>query len=372
MKIEQFLMERMQSTWENRVEYNLSESGVHPMHVGELLREAPEAAEELMKQELGYAQSNGTIQLRQAIANLYPGATPDHILVTNGTSEANFLSTWTLIDPDDEMLFMLPNYMQIWGLSRGFRGTVRPYHLREETNWKIDFAELERVVSRKTKLIAACNPNNPTGAILGEDEMDQLVAIARDKDAWLLVDEVYLGAEREVERTSSFWGRYEKVIITNGLSKAYGLPGLRIGWIAAPPDLIARFWSYHDYTTIGPAMLSDSLARLALVPEIREKILARTRKILQTNYPVLAEWIENHGDLFSLVEPKAGAIAYFRYKLPINSTQLVEKLLQEKSVLIVPGDHFGMDHFLRVGFGEPPSYLTAALERVHETLISIC
>jgi len=325
----------------------------------------------LMKQELGYAQSNGTVELRQAISAYYSGATPDHILVTNGTSEANFLSIWTLIDPDDEMLFMLPNYMQIWGISREFRGAVRAYHLREETNWKIDFDELDRTVSRQTKLIAVCNPNNPTGAILGNEEMDRLIEVARANDAWLLVDEVYQGAEREAERTQSFWGRYEKVIITNGLSKAYGLPGLRIGWIVAPPDLIAKFWSYHDYTTIGPAMLSDVLARLALVPEIRENIFSRTRSILQANYPILANWLQNHGELFSIVEPKAGAIAYFRYKMSINSTQLVEKLLHEKSVLIVPGDHFGMDHYLRVGYGPPADYLTAALDRIHETLISL-
>jgi len=361
-------MERMQSTWENRVEYNLSESGVHPMNLGELLGGNPEDAEHLMKQELGYAQSNGIPELRAAIAALYPGATQDHILVTNGTSEANFLSIWTLIDPDDEMLFMVPNYMQIWGISRGFRGAVKTYPLREETNWKIDFEELGRVVSKRTKLIAACNPNNPTGAILSAEEMDGLIDVARASDAWLLIDEVYQGAEREAERTKSFWGRYEKVIITNGLSKAYGLPGLRIGWIVAPPDLIAKLWSYHDYTTIGASMLSNVLAKLALVPETREKILGRTRKILQANYPILASWIQNHGELFSMVEPRAGAIAYFRYKMPTNSTQLVERLLHEKSVLIVPGDHFGMDHYLRIGYGPPADYLTAALDRVEQGL----
>jgi len=371
MKIEQFLMERMQSTWENRVQYNLSESGVHPMYLGELLREEPEAAERLMKQELGYAQSNGTPELRQTIAHYYPGATTDHILVTNGTSEANFLCMWTLVDPDDEILFMLPNYMQMWGLARGFRGNVRPYHLKEELDWRIDFNELERSITKRTKLIAACNPNNPTGAILSEEDMERLISIARSNDAWLLVDEVYQGAEREAERAKSFWGRYDRVIVTNGLSKAYGLPGLRIGWIVAPPDLIAKLWSYHDYTTIGPAMLSDVLARLALVPETREKILARTQKILQTNYPILGEWIRNHGDMFAMIEPKAGAIAYFRYKMPINSTQLVEKLLQEKSVLIVPGDHFGMDRYLRIGYGPPADYLIAGLDRIHETLAAL-
>jgi len=177
-----------------------------------------------------------------------------------------------------------------------------------------------------------------------------------------------LGAEREGERTKSFWGRYDKAIITNGLSKAYGLPGLRIGWIVAPPDLIAKFWSYHDYTTIGPAMLSDVLARIALVPATRERILARTGKILQSNYPILGDWIHKHSEQFSMIAPKAGAIAYFRYKMAINSTVLVEKLRDEKSVLIVPGDHFGMDQYLRIGYGSPGDYLIAGLDRIDETL----
>ena len=371
MKIEAFLMERMQSTWENRVEYNLSESGVHPMYLGELLRETPEASEQLLRQELGYAQSNGSPELRQTIAAYYPGATQDHILVTNGTSEANFLSIWNLVEPDDEVLMMLPNYMQIWGISRGFRGTVRPFHLREEKQWHLDFKEIDQLATNRTKLIAVCNPNNPTGSILTEEEMQKIIDIARRSDAWLLADEVYQGAEREADRTSSFWGRYEKVIITNGLSKAYGLPGLRIGWIAAPPDLIARFWSYHDYTTIGPAMMSDILARIALSPDVRDRIRVRTRRILQHNYPIVAEWIQKHEGLFSMVEPEAGAIAYFRYNFPINSTQLVERLLHEKSLLIVPGDHFGMDRYLRIGYGPPADYLKAALYRMDELLANL-
>ena len=326
-------MERMQSTWENRVEYNLSESGVHPMYLGELLRETPESAERLLKQELGYPQSNGTPELRQAIANLYAGATPDHVLVTNGTSEANFLSIWSLVEPDDEVLLMLPNYMQIWGISRAFRGNVRTFQLREEKEWHIDLEEIERLATRRTKLIVVCNPNNPTGAILTEKEMDGLIHVARNSDAWLLADEVYQGAERQVTRTPSFWGRYEKAIITNGLSKAYGLPGLRIGWIVAPADLIAQFWAYHDYTTIGAGMISNLLATIALSPAVRENILTRTKRILQNNYPILHEWIGNHGDLFSMVEPQAGAIAYFRYNLTINSTQLVERLRDERACL---------------------------------------
>jgi aspartate/methionine/tyrosine aminotransferase len=371
MKLEPFMMERMQSTWENLVDYNLSESGVHPVSLTELAGMEPGLLEQLVQTELGYGQSNGTIELRERIAVLYAGATADHVLVTNGTSEANFVTIWKLVDKDDEIALMLPNYMQIWGISRAFGGIVRPFYLREENDWHPDLDELRKIVGPRTKLIAVCNPNNPTGRVLNEAEMNGIAQIADKCGAWLLVDEVYQGAERLKERTPSFWGRCERLIVTNGLSKAYGLPGLRIGWILAPTGFVSSAWSYHDYMTIGPGMLSDVLARVALLPRIREKILQRTRGILQNNYPILENWIHAHGDVFSLKEPDAGAIAYLRYKLDINSTELVERLLHEKSTLIVPGDHFGMDHYLRIGYGPPASYLQSGLERIHSTLVEL-
>src|SRR5262249_8145301 len=153
---------------------------------------------------------------------MYQGAAIENVQVTNGTSEANYINIWSLVDQTDEIVLMLPNYMQIWGISRGFGGVVRPFHLREETGWRPDLDELQRSVNQKTKLIAVCNPNNPTGYILTDDEMRAIVEIARRANAWLLCDEVYQGAERERPRTKSFWGMYDKVIVTNGLSKAYG------------------------------------------------------------------------------------------------------------------------------------------------------
>lgn len=369
MKLEPFAMERMQSTWENIVEFNLSESGVHPMSLNDLLHDDPDEIQRLMNVGLGYVQSNGTPELRAKIAALYPGASVDHVLVTTGTSEANHLNIWSLVEPDGEMVFMIPNYMQIWGIARGYGGNVRSFSLREEDDWRPDLDELRRAVNSRTRLICVCNPNNPTGAILSRSDMDEIVKIASQYGSWLLADEVYQGAERDRDRTPSFWGSYERAIVTNGLSKAYGIPGVRIGWVVAPPDHIAKLWSYHDYTTIGPGTLSDRIAQIALTPRMREKILARTRNILNKNYPILLDWIRNHGNTFSLTEPHAGAIAYLKYKLGINSTELVEKLRVEKSVLIVPGDHFAMDHFLRIGYGSPADHLTTALDRIHDTLI---
>lgn len=371
MKLEPFAMERMQSTWENIVEFNLSESGVHPMSLNDLLAGDAEERERLLNAGLGYVQSNGTIPLREKIAALYPGATPEHVLVTTGTSESNHLNLWNLVEPGDEVIFMLPNYMQIWGIARGFGGNVRSFSLREENDWSPDLDALRQAIQPKTKLICVCNPNNPTGAILTASEMNEIVALAQRHGSWLLADEVYQGAERDRDRTPSFWGRYERVIVTNGLSKAYGIPGIRVGWTVAPPAHIAKLWSYHDYTTIGPGTLSDRIAQIALRPAVREKILARTRSILHKNYPILLEWIRNHGDMFSLVEPHAGAIAYLKYRLNINSTVLVEKLRAEKSVLIVPGDHFGMDRYLRIGYGSPADHLHTALDRIHDLLTAV-
>ena len=370
MDVERFEMERWQSQWENVVEYNLAESGVDPMTISELAVE-DELREQLWKAKLGYNQGNGTVELRELISRLYPGAAIENVLVTHGTCEANYLCTWNLVEPGDEVVMMLPNYMQIHGLAGGFGARVIPFHLREEARWAPDLDELRRAVSPRTRLIAVCDPNNPTGSVLTESAMDEIVQIARRVEAWLLADEVYQGAELSGRTTPSFWGRYEKTVVTNGLSKAYGLPGLRIGWVMGPADLINRLWAYKDYTTIAAATLSDLLACRALQPVMRERILNRTRTILRRNYPVLEKWMLSHGGAFSVVPPLAGAIAYIRYRHAINSSQLMERLIKEQSLLIVPGDHFGMDHFIRLNYGVPADRLRTGLARLDQTLSSV-
>ena len=372
MKLEQFAMERMQSTYENLVEYNLSESGVRPLTPRELIAD-PSGLDGLLDQPLAYTQSNGTIELRQAIAKIYPGAGIDHVEVTNGGSEANFITTLNLIEAGDEVVMLVPNYMQTWGLSRAFGGTIREWRLVEDHaagRWRADLDELERLVSPKTKMIIICNPNNPTGARLTAADLDAIARIADRHGAWILSDEVYRGAEIDGVETASMWGRSPKAIITSGLSKAYGLPGLRIGWIVGPPSLIASFWSYHDYVTIAPGALSDRLARIALQPERRAELFERTRNILRRNLPLIEAWLTEAGG-FRWIKPEAGAIVYVRYDHPIKSLTLVNRLREEKSVLIVPGAHFGMDGYLRLGFGEPPEYNRAGLDRLKQLLASL-
>jgi len=355
MHIDKFEMERMQVKYENVVDYNLSESGVLPLKLSELL-DGQGDPETFLNQELCYPEADGSPLLRERIAQFYPDCKPSNITVINGASEANYVSLWTLLENGRRLAFMLPNYMQGWGLGRAYAEGVDTFHLvlREEDGrrrWALDVDELRQVVTPRTNVILVTNPNNPTGAVLNEDEMEAVVETARRVGAWIISDETYRGAEVEGDTSPTFWGRYEKVVVTSGLSKAFALPGLRIGWAVAPEEMIEQIWIHHDYVTTTPGFLNDRLAAIAMEPVRREAILARTRKIIRSNLTLLEEWLNEYSHLFHYARPVAGAIAYFEYDFPINSTTLIDRLRMESSVLLVPGEQFGLDKGIRVGFG---------------------
>jgi aspartate/methionine/tyrosine aminotransferase len=176
------------------------------------------------------------------------------------------------------------------------------------------------------------------------------------------------GLSLSMAETPTMWGRYDRVLVTSGLSKAYALPGLRIGWVAGPPSTIDALWGIHDYTSIAPGGVSDRLATIALRPARRQLLLARTRGIIRTNYPIVKRWIERRAPSLSHIPPQAGAIAFVRYQHPIGSTELVTRLREEKGVLVVAGDHFDMDGHLRIGFGSDPKHLESSLELAGELL----
>lgn len=364
-----FVMERMMSKFEQGVDFNLSESGVHPMLLKDLLGGDADLVNGFLDSDLNYPYVNGTPELRKNIAGLYNGATAENVLVTVGAIEANYISTRTILSAGDEIVIMMPNYMQIWGIAKNHQYKIKTFELHEENGWSPGLDRLNDMVTADTKMIAVCNPNNPTGYILSDGEIDRIVAIAEDAGAWILADEVYRGAERETDKEStSFYGRYNKVLAVGSMSKAYGMPGLRIGWVAGPVETIDDIWARHEYTNISATMLSNRLAALALSPEVRPRIIERTREYIRKGYPVLEEWMNNHQGTFTFTSPQAAAITFVRYNLDVNSTVLGERLRREKSVLIVPGDHFGMDRFLRISFGLPHDYLTAALDRIAELI----
>lgn len=371
MRIPPFALERLQSLHEHQVEINLSESGVEPLTVGELL--GPDAAGLLAGQPLAYTQTNGTAELRAAIAATLPGAAENEILVTNGGAEANFVACWRLVEPGDEVVVMQPNYGQVQGLAEGFGAIVRPWPLREQRTgaaprWAPDLDELRALVSDRTKLVAVCNPNNPTGARLTGAEVAAVCKVAERHGAWVLADEIYRGVERDGVETPTAWGRTGRVIVTGGLSKAYGLPGLRIGWAVCPRPTAAELWSRRDYTTIAPGAVSDLLARHALAPARRAALLARARRCVTANWRIVADWIGRHAPALATVPPEAGALAFVRCRHPAGSTALATRLRETEGVLVVPGGHFGMDGYLRIGFGGAPGPLRDGLARIGRLL----
>lgn len=355
--ISDFVMERWQSIHENQVDYNLAESGVHPVTLDELSRFANRPIGDTL---ISYGQANGTEELRGRIATLYDGPQIDQITVTNGSAEANLIALWTLVEPGDEVVILMPTYMQTVGLSVALGATVREVWLREETGWQPDPEEIARAVTNRTRVIIVTNPNNPTGAVLNDAARQAIIAAAERTGAWILADEVYRGAELNGAETASFYGSTERVVATGSLSKAYGLPGLRIGWTVAPADLAARLWARKDYTTIGPGQLTDTLSCIALDPAVRPLLLQRTRRYIRDGLAVLEPWLTDTG-VFHYRRPDAGAVLWARYDLPVNSTALAERLRTEHSILIVAGDHFHMDHYLRFGPGIEARRLREAL-----------
>jgi aspartate/methionine/tyrosine aminotransferase len=196
-----------------------------------------------------------------------------------------------------------------------------------------------------------------------------VVDVARKARAWLVVDEIYRGAEVEGPTSPTFWGRYDKVVITSGLSKAFAMPGLRLGWVVAPPRLIRQLWIHHDYLTLTPNVLSDHLAAIAMEPVRRGAILARTRQIIRTNLPPIESWFLERSDLFQYKRPKAGAIIFFTYEPVIKPQALIDRMRVEKSVLLVPANHFGVRHKgIRTGFGYDVDKTLKGLSRLEDLL----
>ena len=370
MRYEPFRMERWQSRYENQVRFNLSESGVLPLTLEELLSlvESDRREEGLGPIRLGYPQTNGSRLLRSRIADLYEGVGEAGVLVTSGGAEANFVALWHLLEPGGTVAALVPTYLQVPGLARSLGGKVLPVLLEEEKGWRPDLGRLRRALEAGARTILVTNPNNPTGSILDEPTMNAVVEAARTHDAWILADEVYRGAELDGEETPSFVGRYPKVLSTGSLSKAYGLPGLRVGWVVGPPDVIDDLWGRTDYTTIAPSALSDHLASLALEPGTRGRLLERTRSILRGNLELLADWAKGLPPGVRLLPPKAGAISLLRYEGVVSSSELAERIRAEEDVLVVPGDQFGIEGCLRVGFGEPGAHLSQGLARIAKVL----
>ncbi|UYM07257.1 aminotransferase class I/II-fold pyridoxal phosphate-dependent enzyme [Solicola gregarius] len=358
---QRFELENWQSAYEQTVRFNLADSTLEPVRLGELLDD-PGDLDELLGTALYYPEVNGERALREVIAGLYPDVGADDVLVTVGASEANAAVVDVLCGPGDDVIVMQPGYQQVWGLATNNGCNVREFPLDPDDGWRPDLDALESLAGTTTKLIYVCNPNNPSGYVLTEEEIARIVAIAERYGAWILADEVYQGSERAARKhAATFVGRYDKVIGVNSMSKTYGLSGLRIGWAIARPDMIEQLWRRHEYAVIATGRIDNALARLALSEPRRGGLLKRNREAMNRGWDVLRAWAADNADVVTVHEPEATGLAFVRYHLELSSVEVGHAIREGASVLVCPGVFFGIEGHLRINFGFGVDYVRAAL-----------
>jgi len=362
MKLPSFDLERIQSIYENSVKINLTESGIEPFSLKELMSKSE--LDELINLPLGYGYTQGNPKLRKRISSLYKGFNYKNILVTAGSSEAIFITALLIMSEGDELVMMTPNYLSINGVASFVKAKVSYIKLEEDLGWSIDLDKLKEMVTEKTKLISVCNPNNPTGSVMNEKEMKEIVKIADSVGAYIHSDEVYIGTELSGSETPSFQNFYHKVLVTSGLSKTFSNPGIRIGWLAAEEQLIEEGWAIKDYTTVASSILSQHIACKVLEPMTIQKIKKRAKKLLNENLEYFEKWIIPYSNNLSFTRPQAGGFIYVKYNLDINSTDLIHNLRKNEGVFVVPGDSFGMDGYFRVGLGSEPETFIKGLDLI--------
>jgi aspartate/methionine/tyrosine aminotransferase len=367
MSFRVFDLEQWQSDYEHTVDYNLADSSVRAVRLRDIL--PAEERERFLDLVLHYPMVNGTERLRQLIAGLYPGAGPDNVLVTVGGAEANQIVCQTLIEPGSRVAVMEPGYRQVWGLAHGLGAEVIPFELDPADGWRPRLDQLEQAAAGGLDLISVVNPNNPTGSVLTDSERARLVAIAERCGAWLLADEVYRGAERYHDaETPTLWGGYPRVVAINSLSKAYGLSGLRLGWLVAPAELIGPLWRRHEYAVIAAAGPSMHLAELALAEPSRSRLIARQRDLSRSGWKVMDQWLAENADLVSVGASEATSMAFVRYQASASSVEVADRIRREASVLVGPGEFLGADHHLRITHGLGAEYVSEALKRIGSVL----
>ena len=369
MKIRPFDIEIWMNEFENHCVYNLAETCVASLTVEELLTmsgKTETVLADLLPMKLTYGAIEGSDRLRNNICQLYDNQQPDNILVTHGAIGGNALVYQTLVNPGDHVISVLPTYQQHYSIPESLGATVDILPLRAENNFLPDLDELRNLMRADTKLIAVTNPNNPTGALMDEAFLKQVIEIAKQSDAYVFSDEVYRGTDQEGDGiTSSIVDLYDKGIATASMSKAFSLAGIRLGWIAAPEAFIHDVTIHRDYNTISVSMLDDYFACLAL--EAKEKILQRSRDITRGNLQILDDWIAGE-PLVSYVKPKSGTTILFRYDLDLTSRDFCVQLLQDTGVMLTPGSAMDMEGWIRVGYANDPEVLRQGLAKTSQFL----
>ncbi len=365
MHIDPFGVEIWMNEWETKCELNLAETCVESLTIEELLALAGQNQTDLsalLPLKMTYGDILGSDRLRAAVANLYDTKTANDVIITHGTIGANMLVHKALVERGDYVVAVVPTYQQHYSIPASIGAEVHPLTLQPQHNWLPDLDALRALVTPGTKLIALNNPNNPTGALMGREMLEEIAQIARDAGAYILCDEVYRGIDQTGDgMTASIADIYEKGISTAGMSKAFSLAGLRLGWVCAPPEVIEAVMVHRDYDTISVGRIDDHFAALAL--ENHQRVLERSQRITRGNLAILADWISQEPRL-SWVKPRSGTTTLVKIDLPMSSREFCITLLKETGVMFTPGDAFDMEGYVRIGFANTPGILREGLERV--------
>ena len=373
MKIEPFALERWLTAHELHVEYDIAESGIYPLTARDLLGLLPEpersdALQRLLDLRLGYSEATGTLRLRSLLAQTYERCGPENILVTTGAIEANFLLFNVLLSPGDHVVAPYPAYQQLYSVPRALGCEVSLWRIGDDSSFHFDLDELERLLRPETRLVVINSPHNPTGAMLTPGEVQRVYDLADSVGARVMSDEAYrwLAVPGGFEPPPPMYDLGPAGISVGTFSKPFGLPGLRIGWMAAPAEITAECWAMRDYVSLSPGKLNDALAVLAL--EHREQILQRNAAIIEANLATANRWVAEHAGLLSWTPPRGGLLALLRYNLDISSLDLANRLAEDYGVMLAPGSAFGFEHYLRIGIGQDPPVFAAGLERASACL----
>ena len=370
MRVDEFLVERWLNEYEKNVEVNMAETCVQPFTLREFLEFVgkPNFFEEIMNVQLTYGYIEGNPRLREGISKLYREVSPEDVLVTGGAIEANFNAFYTLVEPGDTVVSVLPSYQQLYSVAKGFGAKVKQLQLRPENQWLPEVEELKQLVDKKTRMIVINNPHNPTGSLIDEKMLKLTCEVAEDVGSYVLSDEAYRGLYiKPGDRVPSIVDIYDKGIATGSFSKPISLTGLRLGWITSSHDVIKECMLHRDYTTISKGMIDEALAVLAV--ENIDSIFERNLDIVRRNHKLVDRWI-NDEPLISWIPPRAGSVGFMKHNLDKTAEKICEELIEEKSTFMVPGDCFKMPDHIRIGYGNAPEILEEGLTRFKEYLHS--
>lgn len=351
-----FQLETYFSKWEFNAKYHMTASDVESISVGELLSMADKSLDELSNLHLGYTETWGAPSLRYAIAGTYRNLKSENILCFAGAEEGVYTAMRVLLSRNDPAIVAVPNYQAAETIPLDIC-QVSGVCLDAQNNWRLDLDQVKEAIKPNTKLISVCFPNNPTGSIISKDDYKELVELCRKHGLYLFNDEVYRLLELdESKRIDQAADVYEKALSLNVMSKAYGLPGLRIGWIASQDtDLLQKLERYKHYLSICNSGPSEVIAEIAL--SVRAQILDRNRSLMANNLKKLEDFFQDYPDYFEWQRPDGGCIAYPRYIGPGDVEDFCTQLVKKEGVLLLPASIYHSelmnapsDRF-RIGFG---------------------